>query len=146
MRRSDSYYGNDGNRTRLRAFFAVLVMTAFLLTGATGWLFVLAYDYFALLNLSQRLSPLALVAATVVQQAGWEPKEADAEEKRFADQIKFTLILGALTASLADYSAIGGLIAALTGIWTAVEALDERCPGCALYRLLKRHGIEIAAL
>lgn len=139
-------YGSDANQTRIRAAFVTVTAAAYLHTGDAIWLFLLAFDYFILLNVTQWLSPSAVVSRSATRMIGFAERDADAAEKRFADQIKFTLTLGILGADLAGYVNVAGALAGLFAIWSTAEAIDDSCLGCALYRWFKRHDIEIVPL
>ncbi|UFS62504.1 DUF4395 family protein [Sulfurimonas sp. HSL-3221] len=141
-----SGYGSDANQTRLRAAVVALAATMYLHTGSAVWLLLLALDYFVLLNATPWISPLALSARAATYMIRFGARRGDAAEKRFADQIKFGVTLGTLGTDLAGYANIAGLFAGAFAIWTAAEAVDDSCMGCALYRWLKRHEIEVVAL
>ncbi|WP_345988422.1 DUF4395 family protein [Sulfurimonas sp. HSL1-2] len=139
-------YGSDANQTRVRAAIVAVAVSAYLHTGHTAWLFLTAFDYVLLLHVTQWISPFALGARAATRFIRFARRGADAAEKRFADGIKFGVILGTLGTDLAGYTNAAGLLAGGFAIWTAAEAVDDSCMGCALYRWLKRHEIEVVAL
>lgn len=136
----------DVNQARLLAASVVLLAAAYLITGYTAILFVLAYDYFVRLYMTPLLSPAYLLVKIFLPLFSHMLYPVDTSARVFASHVGLTILVAVISADVFEYKLIaGGLITFLT-FWKVVEAYKNICVACKFYELLQEKNIEIISI
>ncbi len=128
----------DEHRVRLVAFFVLLLVVVFILTGNPLVVAFLLTDFLLrTLNLTN-YSPLAWLGGVVVKQTGLKPKPVDRAPKRFAAFVGLAFLAAILTAALTGFVITARVIAGILVVFGALESLLGFCAGCYVYTLIGR--------
>jgi hypothetical protein len=127
---------------RLVAGGAVVLSAAYVVTGWTPLVALLAYGFVARVLTGPTLSPLGQLVTRVVRpRLSVEPRPTPGPPKRFAQGIGAVLSVSAAVAVVAfEAGALSrGLAAAIT-VAASLEAFLGFCLGCRAFALLMRYG------
>ncbi|NLV55527.1 MAG: DUF4395 domain-containing protein [Acidimicrobiales bacterium] len=132
----------DEISARLVAAGVVVLSGAYVVTGWTPLVVVLALGFLARVLTGPTLSPLGQLVTRVVRPAlPVEPRPTPGPPKRFAQGIGATLSTAAVVLALAGaVGASRGVVAAVTVAATLESALGF-CLGCKVFALLMRWGV-----
>ena len=128
---------------RLVAAGVVVLSLAFLVTGQTWLLALLAYGFVARVLAGPRFSPLARVVTQVaVPRLGIEPKPVPGPPKRFAQGIGAVLSVTAAVLVLGfDQRVAGWIVLGLVVVAATLESVFAYCLGCKIFAILMRIGV-----
>ena len=127
---------------RVVAAGVVLLCVAFLASGWTWLLVLLAYGFAARVVAGPRFSPLGLLATRViVPRLRIRPKLVPGPPKRFAQGIGAVLSTGALVAAVLGATGLAMLFVAAIAVAATLESALAFCIGCRIFAGLMRAGI-----
>jgi hypothetical protein len=127
---------------RLVAAGVVVLSLAFLATGQTWLLALLAYGFVARVLAGPRFSPLArFVTQVLVPRLAIEPKPVPGPPKRFAQGVGGTLSVAALLAAVLGATTLAFVLVGLITVAATLESVFALCIGCKVFALLMRTGI-----
>jgi hypothetical protein len=132
----------DEVSARLVAGGAVVLSAAYVVTGWTPLVVLLAYGFVARVLTGPTLSPLGQLVTRVVRpRLPVEARPTPGPPKRFAQGIGAVLSVAALVAAVAfEAGALSrGLAGAIT-VAASLEAFLGFCLGCRVFALLMRYG------
>jgi hypothetical protein len=127
--------GNE-NKIRLTAFFVLILIIVYILTG------VGLIPIFLLLDFTLRgfglgaYSPLAFLAGRLATALKLPAKPIYMPPKRFAARIGFLFCLAIVVAHYTDLSTI--ILSAIIALFAALESLAGFCAGCYVYNAYAR--------
>ena len=127
---------------RLVAGGVVLMTSAYVITGWSWVLFVLAYGFVARALTGPTLSPLGQLVTRVITPAlPIEPRPTAGPPKRFAQAIGAMLSVSAVGLYLGG--SVGGskLLVAMVLVAASLEAFLGFCLGCRIFAVLMRRGV-----
>ena len=132
----------DEVSARLVAAGAVVLSAAYVLTGWTPLVVLLAYGFVARVLTGPTLSPLGQLVTRVVRpRLAVEPRLTPGPPKRFAQGIGAVLSVSALLAAVVfDAGALSRVLAGAITVAASLEAFLGFCLGCRIFALLMRHG------
>jgi hypothetical protein len=132
----------DEVSARLVAGGVLLLATAFVLTGSTPLVVVLAYGFAARVLAGPRLSPLGLLVTRGLRpRLRLAPRLVPGPPKRFAQGIGALLSMLALVLAVVGAGTAARVVVALIVSAAALESLAGFCVGCAIFAVLLRRGI-----
>jgi hypothetical protein len=133
----------DEVSARVVAGGAVVLSTAYVLTGWTPLLVVLAYGFVARVLTGPTLSPLGQLVTRVVRpRLPIEPRPTPGPPKRFAQGIGATLSVAALVAAVAfDATGLARVLVGAITVAASLEAFLGFCLGCRVFAGLMRVGV-----
>ena len=127
--------GNE-SKIRLTAFFVLLLIIVYILTG------IGPIPVFLLLDFTLRgfglgaYSPLAFVAGRLATALRLPAKPVYMPPKRFAARIGFLFCLAIVVAHYLDLSTL--ILSAIIALFAALESLAGFCAGCYVYNAYAR--------
>lgn len=137
-------FPNPVNETSARIVAAgvVLLGTAFVLTGNSWILIVLAYGFVARVLSGPTLSPLGRLATQVITpRLKVQHRFVPGPPKRFAQGVGAALTLTASVLMVADVTTLARIVIALLVIAALLEAVFAICLGCIVFGWLMRLGV-----
>jgi len=136
----------DVNQARLLAASVVLLAGAYLITGYTAILFVLAYDYFVRLYMTPLLSPVYLLVKLFLPLFSHKYYPVDTSARAFASHVGLTILIIVTSADVLDYKLFAGGLITVLAFWKVFEAYKNICIACRFYELLQDKNIEIISI
>jgi hypothetical protein len=139
---SPSPLTSNESKIRLTAFFVLLLVIAYLLTGIAWIMIFLVVDFsFRATPELARYSPLGAISGLLVRLFRLPVKPVYMPPKRFAARIGLLFWLGLI---ISYYSPLATLIlGSIIALFAALESLAGICAGCYVYnwmiRLRGRH-------
>lgn len=128
----------DENRVRVTAFWVIIFVMAFLLTGSLLIIGFLTGDFLLrVLNLN-KFSPLAFFSGLLIKQAGTKPKLVDRAPKRFAAAVGLVFLSLIAAAFLIRLILLAQVLTAILLLFASLEAFAGFCAGCYVYSWLNR--------
>lgn len=137
-------FPNPVNETSARIVAAgvVLLGTAFVLTGNSWILIVLAYGFVARVLSGPTLSPLGRLATQVITpRLKVQHRFVPGPPKRFAQGVGAAFTLTASVLMVADITTLARIVIALLVIAALLEAVFAICLGCIVFGWLMRLGV-----
>lgn len=137
-------FPNPVNETSARIVAAgvVLLGTAFVLTGNSWILVVLAYGFVARVLSGPTLSPLGRLATQVITpRLKVQHRFVPGPPKRFAQGVGAAFTLTASVLMVADVTTLARIVIALLVIAALLEAVFAICLGCIVFGWLMRLGV-----
>lgn len=137
-------FPNPVNETSARIVAAgvVLLGTAFVLTGNSWILIVLAYGFVARVLSGPTLSPLGRLATQVITpRLTVQHRFVPGPPKRFAQGVGAAFTLTASVLMVADVTTLARIVIALLVIAALLEAVFAICLGCIVFGWLMRLGV-----
>lgn len=137
-------FPNPVNETSARIVAAgvVLLGTAFVLTGNSWILVVLAYGFVARVLSGPTLSPLGRLATQVITpRLTVQHRFVPGPPKRFAQGVGAAFTLTASVLMVADVTTLARIVIALLVIAALLEAVFAICLGCIVFGWLMRLGV-----
>ncbi len=137
-------FPNPVNETSARIVAAgvVLLGTAFVLTGNSWILIVLAYGFVARVLSGPTLSPLGRLATQVITpRLTVQHRFVPGPPKRFAQGVGAVFTLTASVLMVADVTTLARIVIALLVIAALLEAVFAICLGCIVFGWLMRLGV-----
>jgi hypothetical protein len=133
---SINLYTNE-NKVRLTAFFVLVLAILYLVFNKIIFPLFLVVD-FALRAFSlQQCSPLALLSGWLVKTFKQPVKPVFFPPKRFAARIGFLFSIAILFLHLL-YTDVSFIVAAVLGLFAALESFFGFCAGCYVYNFFQR--------
>ncbi len=127
---------------RLVAGGVVLMTLAYLATGWTWLLAVIAYGFLARVLTGPTLSPLGqLVTRVVTPRLRVDEKLVPGPPKRFAQGIGAALSVSALVGALAGATGLAMVLVAMITGAAFLESVFAFCLGCKIFAVLMRTGV-----
>jgi len=121
------------NKARVNAFFALLLVTSFLISG---WLPIIAFlviDFFMRAGKLGKYSVLGLLSDGVVRWLKLGNKPVDRAPKRFATCVGFVFCAAMFVLSLLNQFGVAQIAGGVLLIFAALEAFAGFCAGCYVY-------------
>ena len=132
----------DEVSARLVAGGVVLLSAAYVVTGWTPLVAVLAYGFVARVLAGPRFSPLGLVVTRGLRpRLPLAPRPVPGPPKRFAQGIGATLSSFALVLAVLDAGPGARGVVALVVVAATLESVVGYCVGCAVFGVLMRRGV-----
>jgi hypothetical protein len=129
------------NRARIVAFFVLLIVVAYLLTGSLYLIAFLVPDFLLRATTLGKNSSLSLLAGVVVSTFKVKNKPTDRAPKRFAAGTGLVFSLLILAATLLHLALISLALTVVLAFFAALESFVGFCAGCYVYSFLKGSGI-----
>ena len=127
--------GNE-SKIRLTAFFVLLLIIIYMLTGI-GLIPVFLFLDFTLRGFGLgAYSPLAWISGRIVAALKLPAKPVYMPPKRFAARVGFLFCLAIVVAHYADLSTL--ILSAIIALFAALESLAGFCAGCYVYNAYAR--------
>jgi len=128
----------DETRVRVVAFFVLVITCWYVLTGAPLLIGLLLVDFvLRALNLNN-FSPLALLAGSIVKQAGLKSRPVDRAPKRFAAFVGIVFLTAILIACVIHQVGFSRILAGVIIIFASLESFAGFCAGCYVYAFINR--------
>jgi hypothetical protein len=129
------------NKARIIAFFALLIVLAYLVTGSLYLIAFLVPDFLLRATPLGKNSPLSLLAGVVVSMFKIKNKPTDRAPKRFAagTGLVFTILI--IAATLLHLEVISIALTIVLVFFAALESFVGFCAGCYVYSFLKNSGL-----
>lgn len=134
------------NQTRIYSGLVVLLMSSYLFTSNEIFIYVLIYDFFAMIYILPQISPIYLISTYLVKIIKLEIRSTDGSAKIFAFHVGLTLLIVALIADLANENKTAFLIVVFLIVWKLADVAREFCLACKFYEFLKSKNIEVESL
>jgi hypothetical protein len=128
----------DENRVRFVAFFVLLAVLLYCITGNPVIIAVLLADFILRAFNFNAYSPLAFVSGAVVKQIGLKNKPVDRAPKRFAAFMGVFFLASILLLAISGLPVTSKIVSALVVIFAALESFLGFCAGCYIYSFLSR--------
>jgi len=126
------------SKIRITAFFALVLIIAYLITGFVVFPLILLAD-FALRAFNQgAYSPLAFLAGKTATALKLPAKPVYMPPKRFAARVGFAFCLAITILHYLDMEISATLLGFVIGAFAALESLAGFCAGCYVYGFLKK--------
>ena len=119
----------------------VLLAVAFLITGWTPLLWILALGFLARVLTGPTLSPLGQLATRVISPRLGAPRYTPGPPKRFAQTIGLSFSVVAIILQLTAGTSWAQVIIGVLTFAATLEAALGFCLGCKIFGLLMRTGI-----
>lgn len=120
---------------RLTGLMMAAMIALYLLTGNITFILVIVVDYFIRAFTTLPYSPFSRVAAGIVRQMNWPPKQIDKAPKIFAARVGWLFALAtAVTYFL--YPPASPIIGAALMSFALLESVFDFCVGCVVYTYL----------
>ena len=129
------------NKARIIAFFVLLIVIAYLVTGNLYLIVFLLLDFLLRATPAGKNSLLSLLADVVVSKFNVKNKPTDRAPKRFAagTGLAFTILI--IATALLQLAVISLGLAIVLAFFAALESLAGFCAGCYVYAFLKNSGL-----
>ena len=128
----------DETRVRVVAFFVILISSWYMLTGAPLLIGILLLDFLLRAFNFNTFSPLALLAASIVKQAGLKSRPVDRAPKRFAAFVGIVFLTAILIACIIHQIGFSKILAGVIIIFASLESFAGFCAGCYVYAFINR--------
>jgi hypothetical protein len=128
----------DENRVRVVAFFVLALSFSYLLTGDLPVILFLFIDFLLRSFNQSPLSPLSLLAGSVVKQLGLKNKPVDRAPKRFAAFVGLIFLTFILVTALLKLVIFPRMIAGILVVFASLESFAGFCAGCYVYTFINR--------
>ena len=126
------------SKIRLTAFFVLVLITAYLITGLDLLPIALLLDFTLRAFGLGQYSPLAFLAGQTAKALKLPAKPVYMPPKRFAARIGFLFCLGITILHYADEEVAATILGAVLAIFAALESLAGFCAGCYVYNAWAR--------
>jgi hypothetical protein len=126
------------NVARLNAFFTVVLIVIFLITGFWPIMAFLAVDFFTRGFINSKYSLICLVNLFLAKQLSLKEKLINAGPKIFAAQVGTFLSVFALTLYIVDFKLLSIVFAFVLGFFSFLEAAFGLCVACKIYPLFRK--------
>lgn len=146
MRKSISWFFSFPNpvneaSARIVAGMAALLGVAFIITGQTWIIALLAYGFLAHVTSGPKFSPLGLLATKVIVPIlGWH-KPVPGPPKRFAQGIGLVFSTTALILLLSGMEISAKGVTGVLVVFATLESTLGFCAGCFVFNQLMRAGL-----
>ena len=121
------------NKARINAFFALLLVTLFLISGWLPIIAFLAIDFGMRAGRLGKYSVLGLLSDGVVRWLKIRNKPVDRAPKRFAACVGFVFCAAMFVLSLLNQYNIAQIAGGVLIVFAALEAFAGFCAGCYVY-------------
>lgn len=126
------------SKIRLTAFFVLLIIVTYLITGyGPAPLFLLLDFTLRAFGLNQ-YSPLGFLAGRIAIALKLPVKPVYMLPKRFAARVGFVFCLAITILHYADYEIAAAILGFVIAIFAALESLANFCAGCYVYNIWAR--------
>ena len=126
------------SKIRLTAFFVLVLITAYLITGLDLFPIALLLDFTLRSFGLAPYSPLGFLAGQTAKALKLPAKPVYMPPKRFAARIGFLFCLGVTILHYADEEVSATILGAVLAIFAALESLAGFCAGCYVYNAWAR--------
>ena len=126
----------DEQRTRLNAFFTILLLAAGIYYKSIILLLVLLVDFYIRAFSNTQFSPVGYVSAGVARLMQLRKKPIDKAPKIFAARMGFVMTILITGLFLADYQVASIVVAAILIFFATLEFVLGICVGCYIYTYL----------
>jgi hypothetical protein len=126
------------SKIRLTAFFVLIIIVTYLITGYGPAPLFLVLDFtLRAFNLNQ-YSPLGFLAGKLATALKLPVKPVYMPPKRFAARVGFVFCLAITILHYADFELAATLLGFVIAIFAALESLANFCAGCYVYNAWAR--------
>lgn len=129
------------NKTRVVAFFVLLIVIAYLLTGYLYLIIFLAPDFLLRATSLGKISPLGLLADFVVSVFNINDKPTDRAPKRFAAATGLVFSVLIIAAALLHLNLLAMVLTVILAFFALLESAAGFCAGCYVYAILINVGL-----
>jgi hypothetical protein len=126
------------SKIRITAFFALVLIVAYLITGFGVYPIILLADFGLRAFGAAAYSPLAFLAGKIATALRLPVKPVYMPPKRFAARIGFVFCVGITILHYIDMEISATLLGFVIGGFAALESLAGFCAGCYVYGFLKK--------
>jgi len=126
------------SKIRLTAFFALVLIVAYLITGFGVFPLILLADFALRAFNKVPYSPLAFLAGKTATALKLPPKPVYMPPKRFAARVGFVFCLAITILHYIDMEISATLLGFIIGGFAALESLAGFCAGCYVYNAWAR--------
>jgi hypothetical protein len=126
------------SKIRLTAFFALVLIVAYLITGFGVFPLILLADFALRAFGANPYSPLAFLAGKTAAALKLPAKPVYMPPKRFAARVGFVFCLAITVLHYIDMEISATLLGFVIGAFAALESLAGFCAGCYVYGILKK--------
>jgi hypothetical protein len=126
------------SKIRLTAFLALVLITAYLISGLGIFPIILLIDFTLRAFGAPQYSPLAFLAGKTAKALKLSAKPVYMPPKRFAARIGFVFCAAVTILHYADQEIAATLTGAVLAIFAALESLAGFCAGCYVYNAMAR--------
>ena len=127
---------------RVVAGIVVIISLAYVATGESWILLVLAYGFLARVASGPTLSPAGILATRVLAPRLGKPKLVPGPPKRFAQFVGLVFTILALVSHFAlDAVVVAKASIAILTLFASLESFAGFCAGCYVFNLLMRWGL-----
>jgi hypothetical protein len=128
----------DGTVARINAFSVIVLVSLFLYTSQTIWLYLLGADFLIRLYGSKSFSPVNRLSMSIKQLLRLQTKMTDAGAKRLAAHFGVAFVILLLISTYMQLDALKYAMGALFLLCASLELFFDYCVGCKIYYLLKK--------
>ena len=126
------------NKVRIIAFFVLVIVVIFLLTGYLPLLIFLVYDFLVRTFNLGKYSLLALVADGAIGLLAIKAKPTGRAPKQFAAATGAVFVTLTLSAVLCGWPVLAASLGGVLVVFAFLEAFIGFCAGCYVYSLLQK--------
>ena len=126
------------NKSRLTAFFVLVLTIVFLATGLWIIIAFLTVDFLLRVNNWGKYSLLGILSDAVIKQLNIKNKPTDRAPKRFAAGVGLLFTVGILILYFFQLTTLVIIVAAVLAFFAFLESFIGFCAGCYVYNALKK--------